>query len=321
MTPLRQQMHDAMLVRGLAERTRQAYIKSVARLAIYYDENPANLAPEQVEAWLLHLIRDRKLSYSTLNQAASACRFFYGTVLNRERSVFLVPMDQTPQRQPEILARAELVALFARAATLQSRTLLQTAYATGLRVSEVCALRINDIDSHPDRMCLRVRHGKGGKDRYTLLSPTLLEALRYYWCAYHPKEWLFPGRNGSDPITYAGAHFHYHQARSAAKISKSGGIHTHYVTVSQPICWKPVLIWPRFRSCSAIIICPPPAVISISCLAYGGLLLPRIPSICSQHCPSSNNPRPCPSLLRQDSGLVWRRCFKPSEPSILMHTA
>lgn len=226
MTPLRQQMHDAMLVRGLAERTRQAYIKSVARLAIYYDENPANLAPEQVEAWLLHLIRDRKLSYSTLNQAASACRFFYGTVLNRERSVFPVPMAQTPQRQPEILARAELVALFARAATLQSRTLLQTAYATGLRVSEVCALRINDIDSHPDRMCLRVRHGKGGKDRYTLLSPTLLEALRYYWCAYHPNEWLFPGRNGSDPITYAGAHFHYHQARSAAKISKSGGIHT-----------------------------------------------------------------------------------------------
>ena len=101
MTPLRQQMHDAMLVRGLAERTRQAYIKSVARLAIYYDENPANLAPEQVEAWLLHLIRDRKLSYSTLNQAASACRFFYGTVLNRERSVFPVPMAQTPQRQPK----------------------------------------------------------------------------------------------------------------------------------------------------------------------------------------------------------------------------
>ena len=71
MTPLRQQMHDAMLVRGLAERTRQAYIEAVARLAIFYHQNPADLAPEQVEAWLLHLVRDRKLSYSTLNQAAA----------------------------------------------------------------------------------------------------------------------------------------------------------------------------------------------------------------------------------------------------------
>ena len=76
MTPLRQQMHEAMLVRGLAERTRQTYIENVARLAIFYHQNPADLTPEQVEAWLLHLIRDRKLSYSTLNQAAAACRFF-----------------------------------------------------------------------------------------------------------------------------------------------------------------------------------------------------------------------------------------------------
>ena len=183
MTPLRQQMHDAMLVRGLAERTRQTYIENVARLAIFYHQNPADLTPEQVEAWLLHLIRDRKLSYSTLNQAAAACCFFYGTVLKRERAVFPVPMAQTPQRQPELLARAELAALFAGAASFQSRIMLQTTYATGLRVSEVCALKIADIDSQPDRMCLRVRQGKGGKDRYTLLPPTLLEGLRHYWCA------------------------------------------------------------------------------------------------------------------------------------------
>jgi len=126
-----------------------------------------------------------------------ACRFFYGTVLKRERAVFPVSMDQTPQRQPELLARDELAALFAGAASLKSRVMLQTTYATGLRVSKVCALRIADIDSHPDRMCLRVRQGKGGKDRYTLLPPTLLDALRHYWCAYHPKEWLFPSRYGS----------------------------------------------------------------------------------------------------------------------------
>ena len=90
MTPLRQQMYDPMLVRGLAERTRQTYIENVARLAIFYHQNPADLNPKQVEAWLLDMIRDRKLSYSTLAQAAAACRFFYGTVLKRKRAVVSV---------------------------------------------------------------------------------------------------------------------------------------------------------------------------------------------------------------------------------------
>ncbi len=226
MTPLRQQMYDAMLVRGLSERTRQAYIEAVAKLAMYHHQNPANLEPEQVEAWLLYLIRDRKLSYSTLNQAAAACRFLYGTVLNRERATFPVPMAKTPQRQPELLARAEVAALFAGTSSLQSRTLLQTTYATGLRVSEVCALRVADIDSQPDRMCLRVRQGKGSKDRYALLSPTLLEALRLYWRAYRPKNWLFPNRMGSAPMGIESAQRRYYQARDAAAITKSGGIHT-----------------------------------------------------------------------------------------------
>ena len=100
MISLRQQMHDAMLVRGLAERTRQTYIENVARLAIFYHQNPADLTPEQVEAWLLHLIRDRKLSYSTLNPVHRSLPLFYGTVLKREPVVFPVPMAQTLQRQP-----------------------------------------------------------------------------------------------------------------------------------------------------------------------------------------------------------------------------
>jgi len=159
MTPLRQQMHDAMLVRGLAERTRQTYIENVARLAIFYHRNPADLTPEQVESWLLHLVRDRKLSYSTLNQAAAACRFFYGTVLKRERAVFPVPMAQTPQRQPELLARAELAALFASAASFQSRIMLQTTYAAGLRVSEACALRIADPSTDSGQASTAIRTG------------------------------------------------------------------------------------------------------------------------------------------------------------------
>lgn len=226
MSPLRQQMHDAMLVRGFAVRTRQAYIEAIAKLARFYHASPDRLTAEQVEAWLLHLVRDRKLSFSTVNQAAAACRFLYATVLKQERAAFPVPMARTPQRQPDILARGELAALFAAAESPKSRTLLQTAYAAGLRVSELCTLQIGDLDSQPDRMCLHVRQGKGGQDRYTLLPPTLLETLRLYWCAYRPQVWLFPNRKGSGPMDITGAQKRFSQARDAAGIRKSGGIHS-----------------------------------------------------------------------------------------------
>jgi integrase/recombinase XerD len=226
MSPLRQQMHDAMLVRGFAVRTRQAYIEAVAKLALFYHSSPAQLTPEQVEAWLLHLVRDRQLSYSTVNQAASACRFLYATVLKQERAAFPVPMAKAPQRQPEILGRAELAALFSAADTLQSKALLMTIYAAGLRVSEACALQVDDIDSQPDRMCLRIRQGKGGRDRYTLLPPTLLEVLRRYWRAYRPRPWLFPNWNRTAALDITGAQRRFYQARDTAGIGKSGGIHT-----------------------------------------------------------------------------------------------
>lgn len=226
MSPLRQQMHDAMLVRGFAARTRQAYIEAIAKLARFYPIRPDGLTPEQVEAWLLHLVRDRHLSFSTVNQAAAACRFLYGTVLKRDMAVFAVPMAKAPQRQPEILARAELAALFAACRSPKSRVLLQTAYAAGLRVSEFCALQLSDIDSQPDRMCLHIRQGKGGQDRYTLQPPTLLETLRLYWRAYRPQVWLFPNRQGSGPIDIKGAQRRFYQARDTAGIGKSGGIHT-----------------------------------------------------------------------------------------------
>lgn len=225
MTPLRQQMHDAMLVRGLAHRTRQAYIEAVAKLARFYHLSPERLTAEQVEAWLVHLVRDRHLAFSSVNQAASACRFLYGTVLHRDPAAFPVPMARRPQRQPAILARAELAALFAATESLKSRTLLQTAYAAGLRVSELCGLRLGDIDSQPDRLCLWVRAGKGGQDRATLLPPTLLALLRQYWRAYRPTVWLFPGRDGAGPLDITGVQRRFQQARTRAGITKAGGIH------------------------------------------------------------------------------------------------
>jgi site-specific recombinase XerD len=219
-------MDNAMLVRGLADRTRQSYLEAITKLARYYRLSPDTLTAAQVEAWLLYLAKERQLSFSTVNQAASACRLLYHTVLGRDQASFIIPMAKRPQRQPEILARAEVASLLAAARDLADRTLLMTIYAAGLRVSEACALQIADIDSAPDRLCLRVRHGKGGQDRYTLLAPTLLTALREYWRRDKPRLWLFPNPYGKDPIDIRTAQRRYNQARSAAHIRKTGGIHT-----------------------------------------------------------------------------------------------
>jgi len=173
MTPLRRRMIDAMVQRGFAQRTQESYVDAIVRLSKHYGRDPATYTVAQVEAYLLYLIQERKLSYSTVNQAACASRFLFETVLGYERARFPIPCAKAPQTQPHLLARAEIAALFAACVHPLHRTLLQTIYAAGLRVSEACALRVADIDSQPDRMCLRVEHGKGAKDRYTLLAPTL----------------------------------------------------------------------------------------------------------------------------------------------------
>ena len=227
MSPLRQQMIDAMVLRGLARRSQQAYLSVVAQLAAHYHCSPDRLDGAQVKAWLLHRITERHLAYTTVNQAVCALKFFFDTVLGRTAEAITIPYAHTPQRQPEILSREELARLFEAAANLRTRTLLMTAYAAGLRVSEVCALRVADIDSAPDRMCIRVVAGKGGKDRYTLLSPSLLEALRVYWRICKPRDWLFPRTtDAARPFDVSSAQRAYYRARDRAGITKTGGIHT-----------------------------------------------------------------------------------------------
>ncbi len=226
MTPLRQSMLDAMLQRGFAKRTQASYVEAIYRMAKYYRRDPATYSAEEVQAYLLHMVKDCHLSYSTMNQAACAARFLFESVLGKGRSVFQIPMAKVPARQPELLAREEIAQLFASCASLLHRTMLQTVYATGLRVSEVCALHVQDIDSAPDRMCVRVECGKGGKTRYTLLSPTLLAQLRRYAQAYHPRDWLFGSQGGTKSLYIETAQRVYQGARYRAGITKVGGIHT-----------------------------------------------------------------------------------------------
>lgn len=226
MTPLRQRMQDAMILRGFALRTQQAYLAAVTGLARYYHASPDSLDGAQLQAWLLHLITERKLAYASVNQAACGLRFFYEGVLHRPEARLDIPMAHVPKRLPQILSRAEVARLLAAAKTPRGHALLTTVYAAGLRVSEVCALEVGDIESAPDRMCLKVRQGKGGQDRYTLLSPRLLDTLRRYWRAGRPARWLFPNPAGSAPIDIKTAQRLYCAARDAAGIPALGGIHT-----------------------------------------------------------------------------------------------
>ena len=231
MTELRQRMMDAMLVRGLSARTQECYIEAVARMARHYHKSPDLLSPAQVEAYLLHLVKDRKLSYSSVNHAASASRFLFETVLGRKSDEHLrPPMAKVPQKQPHLLSREEIARLFACCSHPVYRMALQTLYATGLRVSEVGCLRVSDIDSAPDRMCVRVNAGKGGADRYSILSPSLLALLRLYCQTYAPQrnpgKWLFANGTGERGVGIESLQRAYQAARHCAGITKSGGTHT-----------------------------------------------------------------------------------------------
>ena len=226
MTELRNRMDEAMVLRGFSARTRESYLACVRGLAKHYRKPPDALDGLRIQAYLLHLITERKLAYASVNQAACAFRFLFCAVLRKPEMRLDIPMAKVPKRLPQILSRDEVARLIGAGATLRARTLLATTYAAGLRVSEVCALKLTDIESAPDRMCLKVCQGKGAQDRYTLLSPRLLAMLHQYWRDRRPHTWLFPNTSESTPIDIVTAQRMYGAARDAAGIAREGGIHS-----------------------------------------------------------------------------------------------
>lgn len=223
MSELRKRMDEDLVVRGMSVRTREAYLGAVAGLAKHYGRRPDRIGAPEVQRYLLHLIEQRKLAWSSCNIVRQALKFFYRVTLKRSQAQFDIPGARQPQKLPEILSREEVAALIEKTANLKHRMLLMTAYGAGLRLNELCHLRVSHIDS--DRMTIRVEQGKGAKDRYTLLSPRLLAELRVYWLAQRPKEWLFPRKDGSGPIGDATVQKVFHAAKRRASIVKHGGIH------------------------------------------------------------------------------------------------
>ena len=224
MTLLRQRMIRDLQLRRLADRTQQTYVQAVAGLAKYYKQSPDQIDDQKVQDYLLHLLNERKLSWSTCDLYAAGIAFFYRVTLGRPASQFTLPPRRHAQRLPEILSDQELERLFAAAVNPKHRVMLMAAYGGGLRLSEVLHLRAKDIDSQ--RMMIRVEQGKGNKDRYTLLSQRLLENLRAYWKLQRPAVWLFPGRDPQKPLHPRSLHGVYTAAKHKAGIRKHGGLHT-----------------------------------------------------------------------------------------------
>ena len=189
MTELRRRMDEDMVVRGMAARTREGYLAAVTGLAKHYRRSPDQISDEDVQAYLLHLIRDRHRSWNTCHIVVHGLRFLYHTTLKRDRTTFAILSMRQPGKLPVILSREDVQRGIAHTANLKHRTMLLTTYAAGLRLNEVIHLRVTNLDSA--RMTIRVEQGKGGKDRYTVLSAQLLEALRAYWKATRPTPpWL-----------------------------------------------------------------------------------------------------------------------------------
>jgi integrase/recombinase XerD len=222
--PLRKRMIEEMEMRNFAPKTIRIYIDVVARFARYFGKSPDRLGAEHVRQYLLHLVHEKKLAWATYKQALAALRYLYRWVLRGPEVVQDVRCPRPERRLPVVLSFNEVQRFFAAVSSFKHRMILMSAYAAGLRISEVVHLEVTDIDSQ--RMVIRVHQGKRKKDRYTILSPTLLQMLRHYWVAARPVRYLFPGQSLDRPISASVVQRLCKEAQVKAGIDKTVTPHT-----------------------------------------------------------------------------------------------
>jgi site-specific recombinase XerD len=231
MTPLRAKFIRGLAIRGRAVRTQQAYTSCVAELARFYRRSPELLSYEEVTVWIEHLIQDRHLAPSSVNIAVNAVRFLYGTTLGRDTTALLAALPRLKRntRRAEAYAKSEVEAILTAPAQPRDRAFLMTVYAGGLRLTEATRLKVTDIDRA--RRQLRVRHGKGAKERVLPLSARLLTELEHYWRAQragrpgHDSPWLFLGHGIDQPMNRSTGQNIYYRAVEKSGLRRKGGIH------------------------------------------------------------------------------------------------
>ena len=227
-SPLRQRMIDDMTMRNLKPGTQTGYIRAVRRLNEFLGFSPEKATAEDLRSFQLHL-SETGTSAGTINVTVTGLRFFFETTLDKPEVVKKLTSVHETRRLPVVPSREEVTALIQHAGSLKYKTAFSVAYGAGLRTNEVVHLKITDIDG--DRMVLRVDEGKGNKDRFAILSPSLLDLLRQWYrhanqqCKMLPGGWLFPGQNPVNPMSNRQLNRAIHFACNNAGIKKSFAMH------------------------------------------------------------------------------------------------
>jgi len=228
-SPLRQRMIDDMTLRKLTAKTQAGYLRAVIKFSLFFGQSPDLASSEDLRRFQLQLV-EQGVSSTTINATLSGLTFFFGVTLDRPSALKRMSRVRLPQKLPQVLSVDEVARLLAGSRNPKHRAALAVAYGTGLRASEVVHLKVADIDS--DRMILRVNQGKGQRDRYAMLSPSLLEILRAWWRCGHAQGkmlrggWLFPGRNPVNPLSTRQLNHACHRAATAAELDKRISMHT-----------------------------------------------------------------------------------------------
>jgi len=222
MSPLRRRMIEDMTIRKFAPKTQHDYVQRVKNFAAFLGRSPDTASFEDVRRYQLHLA-ESGVGVPTINQTVSTLRFFFKVTLGRPAIVEHTHAVHEPRKLPVVLSPEEVARLLDAAPGLKYKAALSVAYGAGLRATEVVSLKVSDIDSK--RMVIRVEQGKGGKDRYVMLSPHLLDLLRIWWKAARPRGWLFPGRAPAQPITTRQLNRACHAAAQMAEINKRVSLH------------------------------------------------------------------------------------------------
>jgi len=228
-SPLRQRMIEDMRMRKLEAKTQASYVRAVRTLSAYLKRPPDTATVEDLRNFHLHMV-DAGTSPIALNATLTGLKFFFDTTLGRSEVVARLQPVKVPRTVPVVLSTLEAAQLIAAARNVKHQAALSVAYGAGLRASEVCRLKVGDVDS--ERMALRVEQGKGAKDRYAMLSPVVLQRLRAWWRIGHAQGkilrggWLFPGMDPMDPLTTRQLNRAVHEAAAAAGIAKRVTSHT-----------------------------------------------------------------------------------------------
>lgn len=217
MGELKDKMRRDLELRGYRPSTLRIYLSEAERFAAYFMRSPREMGEEHIKRYLL--FRKQSGGLSTLKISVAALKFLYIHTLDRPEQVVRIPWPRTPKRLPDILSGSEVSRLLEAIDSLKHRMIIMTAYSTGARISEVCSLKVKDIDSK--RMLIHIRDGKRARDRYVMLSERFLLYLRQYWKTQRPRgQWLFPGREANSRIGTEAVREALHKAAQQSGIDK-----------------------------------------------------------------------------------------------------